>query len=98
MSKRPEESALQAYPHPDFNAFRDTETAIKANREMVRYRKYYIEGYKQAEKDLALTWQDMETIAKIFHNLVFTITADEPVENIYEEVLKRFNKYKEEEK
>ena len=52
MSKRAEEAAMKAYPHPDFNAFRDTETAIRANSEMGNCRKYYIEGYEQAEKDM----------------------------------------------
>ena len=97
MSKA-EEAALKAYPTPQGTT--PSDNPWKKGRpwqdsDMNLMRIPYIKGYKQAEKDLALTWQDIQTIAKIFHNLVFTISAVDPVENIYEEVLKRFNKYKE---
>ena len=90
-----EESALRAYPYPDFNAFRDTETAIRANSEMANCRKYYIEGYEQAEKDLALTWEDMKKIDCIFRDVAteHTIGKFNPAnyQEWYTEALKRFN-------
>ena len=87
MSKA-EEAALKAYP---IQKPRSLFGFSLEYSHILHRREAFAEGYEQAEKDLALTWQDMETIAKIIHNLVFTITADEPVENIYEEVLKRFS-------
>ena len=55
----------------------------------------FIEGYHQAEKDLALTWRDMECIIKHYQDImaeksrVFVRAED------YQEVLKRFKDYKE---
>lgn len=54
-------------------------------------RKYYIEGYHQAEKDLALTWQDVRRVILIYERMA---TQAEwkyvPIEQFYTEVLKRF--------
>lgn len=55
----------------------------------------YIEGYHQAEKDLELTWTDMECIIKHYQDImaeksrVFVRVED------YQELLKRFKKLKE---
>ena len=57
----------------------------------------FIEGYHQAEKDLELTWEDIEQILDIINNLVdenfnaddFGVRADK---EFYQEVLKRFNR------
>ena len=51
---------------------------------------YFIEGYHQAEKDLALTWRDMKLIWNITDEM-----DDMPEEEFYQEVLNRFNKMKE---
>jgi len=51
----------------------------------------FIQGYEQAEKDLALTWEDMRTIASIFHSMMADMTVDDSVEDRYKEVLRRFN-------
>lgn len=51
-------------------------------------------GYQQAEKDLALTWEDMRRIVGITNNLVKKIHNISYVyngEEIYKEILKRFN-------
>ena len=59
-------------------------------------RQRYIEGYKQAEKDLALTWEDVNLIDSILIDM-----QDEGVERYgglrqyYEEALKRFNEQRE---
>ena len=92
MSK--EERALEAYPvvmtiliptdneHPlieqDCNQFK---------------RAAYIEGYRQAEKDLELTWEDIEAIDDIFTD-VFKDGFDVITNDYYKEVLNRFNKQK----
>ena len=60
----------------------------------------YLNGYKQAEKDLALTLEDLQLICKI----EFSICCYEykgkklpPEEQIYKEILKRFKDCKERE-
>ena len=81
MSKA-EERALEKYPY------------AKVCREK------YIEGYHQAEKDLALTWMDMMLIHKCikdamnFH-LYKMLEGEDGQKVVYEEVLNRFNKQKE---
>ena len=60
----------------------------------------YICGYEQAEKDLELSWRDIEQILDITNNLVdenfnaddFGIPANK---EFYQEVLKRFKDFKE---
>ena len=54
---------------------------------------YYGQGYKQAKKDLELTWQDMVEIESLL-NLVMKSAQ---YKNGYREVLKRFKDYKESE-
>jgi hypothetical protein len=58
----------------------------------------YKEGYKQAEKDLALTWED---IAKIDHHIInvnneMAVDSSQEIsrQKFYEEVLRRFNEAK----
>lgn len=57
-------------------------------------------GYMQAEKDLALTWEDIRTISLIEYD---TLNGDNPESTpspraFYEEVLRKFNKAREEQK
>ena len=60
----------------------------------------FTDGYEQAEKDLELTWRDIEQILDIINNLVdenfnaddFGIPANK---EFYQEVLKRFKNFKE---
>lgn len=56
MSKRAEEAALKAYPET---------LGIQGNGNAFA-RHYYVDGYEQAEKDLALTWEDMAKIITIY--------------------------------
>lgn len=50
----------------------------------------FIEGYHQAEKDLALTWEDINDIIRIYEDVLET----ELGKDIYIETLNRFNKLK----
>lgn len=58
-------------------------------------RQFFQEGYEQAEKDLALTWEDMQLIWQ----LCDTLNSEQPnlcgSKGFYTEVLNRFNKSKE---
>lgn len=56
----------------------------------------FIEGYEQAEKDLALTWQDMNELYIIFAQVDVEIEFGEidvkaDTVGYYQEALKRFN-------
>jgi hypothetical protein len=60
----------------------------------------YIKGYQQAEKDLALTWEDMMIIHKCIkdamnYHLYKMMEGAEGQKVVYQEVLNRFNKQKE---
>ena len=58
----------------------------------------YKAGYEQAEKDLALTWEDMKTIEQIIATsdwYDFEINGKLWSKEFYEEVLRRFNEGKE---
>ena len=61
------------------------------------FKQGYFEGYEQAEKDLALTWEDMEKISDLLvscYFLWFRPKKDIMEQSFYEEVLRRFNEYK----
>lgn len=84
MSKRAEQKALEAYPK--FSA-ENIEDVFKAQY-------FFEEGYEQAEKDLALTIEDLELIHTFLYAVknnkqgafTFTRLSDEQ----YSEVLNRF--------
>ena len=50
-----------------------------------------IKGYEQAEKDLALTAEDIRHIIKIHYDIVFHETSEIKCGDVADEVLKRFN-------
>ena len=59
-------------------------------------RKCFQEGYETAEKDLALTWEDIKEIQHLL-DVVWSeqeITAPIDEDTIYKEALKRFKKTK----
>ena len=74
---RAEEAALKAYPN----------ITVDINGSP---RRFYIEGYEQAEKDLALTPDDIKLITKIHYELVFKDTSGIKVGDVASEVLKRY--------
>ena len=85
MSKRAEQKALEAYP-------RSKEYAFSQRLIINDMRDGFIQGYEQAEKDLALTWEDIQTIDRIVVNMARN--TDEPLrrqEEFYTDVLRRFN-------
>lgn len=53
----------------------------------------FLIGYNQAEKDLALTWEDIKLIDSLIDDVALEET-DAPIEYLYQKVLNRFNKQK----
>ena len=91
MSKA-EEKALEAYPVL-FSERNGYDNAFKDRRES------YIKGYRQAEKDLELTWEDIRELHIIFTEIDVDIElckTDIKAETLgyYQEVLKRFKEIK----
>ena len=88
-----EQAALKTYPH--FTA--------ENLDEVIKVRKFFAKGYTQAEKDLALTWEDIERIEHYCeqvnreHNMG-TFRGTPYGKSFYKEVARRFNKAKEEKK
>ena len=81
-----EERALEAYP------IRIDSTACDCDINEGA-RGIYQFGYEQAEKDLALTWEDIKIIVKILADsdwYDFEINGNLWSKEFYEEVLKRF--------
>lgn len=62
------------------------------NRYSTLAEKYaFIDGYEQAEKDLALTWKDMELIYHLSDEIPYMEHND-----FFKELLKRYNEKKKE--
>ena len=72
-----EEKALKLYP-------------MLGSYDNLMRREGFMEGYHQAEKDLALTWQDMSDIMKIYEDVLELDFCDDT----YGEVAKRFHEIK----
>ena len=87
MSKA-EERAFEVYP-PKLVTYSDLfgEEALDDNG---LKRTIFIEGYHQAEKDLELTYDDICEIMEIREDVL----EMDSYENLYEEVLNRFNELK----
>ena len=84
-----EQAALEAYPH---YMAENLDDVIKA-------RKFFAKGYKLAEKDLALTWGDVQLLD--FYAMECQVEESKgrkfnSSQEFFEEVLRRFNKTKEE--
>ena len=86
MSKA-EERALEAYPKET----KDINGIVVDIGHPQYIRDFYIEGYHQAEKDLELSWEDIETIQEMA-NKYCKHHSCEPRFFVYKEVLKQFNK------
>ena len=91
-----EEQALEVYPiKEEWMGNQWDGVLIDVNATI---RDGFIEGYKQAEQDLALTWQDIQRIVKIADQMVdedrgkFMAMEDE---DYYKEVLERYVKQSE---
>ena len=80
--------------------------AVKAHDEILKRRgeitfiDAFVSGYRQAEKDLALNWEDIAKIDALIleANNEFAVDYSKEIsrEQFYTEVLNRFNKSKEE--
>jgi len=86
MSKA-EEKALEAYPSTSHYWNAEPDRNAEA-------REFYKQGYRQAEKDLELTWEDIKHI----YLLVISVSDIQgwmgTDKSIYQEVLKRFKESK----
>lgn len=91
--KRAEERALEVYP------IRIDPTACDCDLNETARGIYHF-GYEQADKDLALTWEDIAKIDALIleANNEFAVDYSKEIsrEQFYTEVLNRFNKSKEE--
>lgn len=76
---RAEEAANKAHPVDDNSVFN---YALNLG---------FVEGYQQAEKDLALTWQDIKQIVNLADETIKVNTGFESEQAYYEEVLRLFN-------
>lgn len=99
-----EERALEAYP-PTFTSGKRYAKRVQSEKVDTHapIRSIFIKGYEQAEKDLALTWENIQRIVTIADLLMtkermqneFNKLFISP-EAYYTEILNRFNKSKEE--
>jgi len=93
-----EEAALLAYPDT-YTTYRKEgdpegiESGISPfpNTHILE-RKGFVRGYEQAEKDLILTWQDINTIVELADDLVQDDSVTETEEEYFKAVLDAFNK------
>lgn len=91
---RAEEAAMKAYPKEEGKMWASAFGTFEFDRNASE-RKGFQEGYEQAEKDLALTINDLELLHTFLYAVknnkqgcfTFTRLSDEQ----YEEVLRRFN-------
>lgn len=74
------------------------ERALEAYPHDYPERTGFRKGYEQAEKELELTWEDMVIIHSICADVYDSHRYEWDSKQIYEEVLRRFNKAKEEKK
>ena len=95
---RAEERAFEAYPvymvRRRYDGIARSDDPYDSN---LHNRFVYQQGYEQAEKDLALTWDDMKTIVQILADTDwydFEISDKLWSQEFYEEVLKRFKETK----
>lgn len=79
---RAKEEALKAYPPQ----------SIAANYDTINRMDAFEYGYLKAEKDLELTWEDIDWIVG---EAVFRVSEDSDKEQICKEVLKLFKDFKE---
>ena len=91
MSKKARERAEQAYPSMNGSSWFG---ASYAKQEI------YINAYEQAERDLKLTWEDIEKLDSLLYDAHREFSTDEKkgsktvMKEMYEEVLRRFNEEK----
>jgi len=86
------EAGLKRYPEKIIGTEKrpiDSNAPIDAN---LGKRILFMEGYKEAEKDLSLTWEDIKMLFKIADNYESELNRPKYLTQCYcEEVLRRFN-------
>lgn len=92
MSRKAEEAAMKAYPQKGDNVIIQEGYGLMGSI----YVDGYEAGYEQAEKDLALTWEDVKRIEDLCMQVTTLFAMVGRNKNIleqlfYEEVAKRFN-------
>ena len=95
MSKRAEEAALKTYPVHEGASPQWIKLHLSGGDCAV-----FIQGYEQAEKDLALTWEDIRTIFSLLDETARLLWFQNKKFNdkeLCEETLRKFNKAKEDE-
>ena len=99
MSEIAESAALKAYPIKDYN--KESNYIHTCDSKMLDevYRDVFRIGYSQAEKDLALGWEDIKKIDNIVGEMIDSVPGKMPEllkseAVFYGEVLRRFNEYK----
>lgn len=80
------EKALETYP--DYVGFNDQET-------LGHVRKAYEDGYNEGRKDSAVTTEDISKIKDLLDIVRAVKGVSIPQDQFYEEVLKRYNNWKE---
>lgn len=93
---RAEKAALVAYPDVESP---DWDNKPKIFFSQMAFRNAYLQGYRQAEKDLVLTWEDMRTIIQMGLDMKFVSytklnTLEKMEQSFYEDVLCKFNEQK----
>lgn len=92
---RAAKEALKRYPDVKREDFEDEDEFFDCLADRNVRRIMWREGYRQADKDLALTWEDMSKIDAIILDVNNEFAVDYSKEisrqKFYEEVLRRFN-------
>ena len=92
---RAAKEALKRFPDVKREDFEDEDKFFDCLADRNVRRLMWREGYRQAEKDLALTWEDMAKIDAIILDVNNEFAVDYSKEisrqKFYEEVLRRFN-------
>lgn len=92
MSKRAEQKALEAYPPTHSEGKRHAKRIQSESVDTHQpVRTIFQKGYELAEKDLALTWEDIRAIDELL-TLVYDPDNEE---GYYTRVLEEFNKRRE---
>ena len=95
MSKRAEEKALELFPIDMQMCIDNTGEPYEADVNAPR-RKYVAFGYEQAEKDVALTWEDVAILITIYEQGVDNgdyrrYNEAEWMKEYSQDILRRFN-------
>jgi len=92
---RAAKEAKKRFPDVKREDFEDEDEFFDCLEDRNLRRLMWREGYRQAEKDLALTWEDMAKIDAIILDVNNEFAVDYSKEisrqKFYEEVLRRFN-------